>query len=162
MLIESELGSATQCAEPEKLLVQETPPSYHPSPGSQKITSAIIEANATQISGVQSLRDILYNAYDVTFEVRNDTPCLLYKEQEEEKWVPIRVLKDESDDSDEEYDLDYIRSCKLISCFKKDKNGDPAVSIHHGKCKFPTPIAHQTRTRLKQTDYPFMIGTYYN
>ena len=37
---------------------------------------------------------------------------LLYKEQEEEKWVPIRVLKDESDDSDEEYDLDYICSCK--------------------------------------------------
>ena len=31
------------------------------------------------------------------FEVRNDTPCLLYKEQEEEKRVPIRVvLKDES------------------------------------------------------------------
>ena len=62
---------------------------------------------------------------------------------------PTRVLKDESDDS-EEYDLDYIRCCKRISYFKKDKNGDPAVSIHHGKCKFPIPIAYQTHTRLKQ------------
>ena len=86
--------------------------------------------------------------------MRNDTPCLLYKEQEEEKWVPIRVLKDESDDSDGEYDLDYIRSCKRICYFKRNKNGDPAVSTHRGKCKFPTPIAYQTRTRLKQTDYP--------
>ena len=97
---------------------------------------------------------ILYNAYDVRFEVRDDTPCLLYKEQEEEKWVPIRVLKDVSDDSDKEYDLDYIRSCKRIRYFKRDKNGDPAVSIHRGKCKFPTPIAFRTRTRLKQTDCP--------
>ena len=125
-------------------LVQKTPPklpSTPPSPDSQKITSAIIEANSTQISSVQTLKDILYSAYDVRFEVRNDAPCLdlLYKEQEEEKWVPIRVyvLKDESDDSDEEYDLDYIRSCKRISYFKKDH---------------PTPIAYQTRTRLKQTD----------
>ena len=43
------------------------------------------------ISGVQTLRDILYNNYDVRFEVRNDTPCLLYKEHKEEKWVPTRV-----------------------------------------------------------------------
>ena len=123
--------------------MQETLPKL-PSlpPGSRKITSAITEANATQISGVQTLRDVLYNAYDVRFEVRNDTPCLLYKEQEEEKWVPIKVLKDESDDSDEEYDLDYIRSCKRISYFKRDKDGDPAVSIHRSKCKFTTPIAY--------------------
>ena len=82
--VESEppkLGSDT--AGPEKLSVQETLPKL-PSlpPHSQKITPAIIEANATQISGVQTLRDILYNAYDVRFEVRNDTPCLLYKEQD--------------------------------------------------------------------------------
>ena len=89
------------------------------------------------------------------FEVRDDTPCLLYKEQEEEKWVPIRVLKDMSDDSDKEYDLDYIHSCERIRYFKRDKNGDPAVSIHRGKCKFPTPIAYRTRTRLKQTDPNF-------
>ena len=25
--------------------------------------------------------------------------------------------------------------------YKRDKNGDPVVSIHHGECKFPTPIA---------------------
>ena len=153
--IESEptkVGSAT--SQPGKLL-QETPPKS-PSlpPDSQKITPAIIEANAAQISDVQTLKDILYNAYDVRFEVRDGTPCLLYKEQEEEKWVPIRVLKDMSDDSDKEYDLDYIRSCKQIRYFKRDKNGDPAVSIHRGKCKFPTPIAFRTRTRLKQTDCP--------
>ena len=101
--IESEptkVGSAT--SQPGKLL-QETPPKP-PSlpPDSQKITPAIVEENAAQISDVQTLKDILYNAYDVRFEVRDDTPCLLYKEQEEEKWVPIRVLKDVSDDSDEE------------------------------------------------------------
>ena len=64
---------------------------------------------------------------------------------------PIRVLKDDSDDSDGEYDLDYIRSCKRICYFKRDKNGDPAVSTHRGKCKFPTPITFRTCTR--QTDY---------
>ena len=69
-----------------------------------------------------------------------------------EEWVPIRVLKDENDDSDKEYDLDYICSCKRASYFKKDKNGDPAVSIHRGK--FSTPIAYRTCNRLKQTDYP--------
>ena len=57
--------------------------------------------------------------------MRNDTPCLLYEEQEEEKWVP----KDMSDDSDNEYDLNYICSCKRIHYFKGDKNGDPAISI---------------------------------
>ena len=77
----------------------------------------------------------MYNAYDL------------------EEWVPIRVLKDENDDSDEEYDLDYIHSCKRASYFKKDKNVDPAVSIHLNKRKFPTPIAYQTHNRLKQTDY---------
>ena len=65
----------------------------------------------------------MYNAYDVRFEVRDDTPCLLYKEQEEEKWVPTRVLKDMSDDSDEEYDLDYIRSCKRNRYFKRQEWG---------------------------------------
>ena len=42
----------------------------------------------------------MYNAYDVRFEVKDDTPCLLYKEQEKVKWVPIRVLKNMSDNSD--------------------------------------------------------------
>ena len=70
--------------------------------------------------------------------MRNDTPCHV----KSRKKVPIRVLKDESDDSGEEYDLDYIRSCKRISYSKRDKNGDPAVSIHRGKCKFATPIAY--------------------
>ena len=42
------------------------------------------------ISGVQTLRDI---AYDVRFEVRNDTPCLLYKEQEEENWFLSKYLR---------------------------------------------------------------------
>ena len=83
--------------------------------------------------------------------MRDDTPCLLYKEQEEEKWVPTRVLKDMSVDSDEEYDLDYICSCKRIRYFKRDKNEDPAVSIPRGKCKFPTSIAYRTRMdRLSQ------------
>ena len=115
-------------------------------------TSRYLGITAAQTSDVQTLKDILYNAHDVRFEVRDDTPSLLYKEQEEEKWVPIRVLKNMSVDSDEQYDLDYICSCKRIRYFKRDKNGDPAVSIHRGKCKFPTPIALRTRTRLKQTD----------
>ena len=54
--------------------------------------------------------------------MRDDTPYLLYKEQEE-KWVPIRVLKDMSVDSDKEYDLDYIRSCKQIHYFKRTRMG---------------------------------------
>ena len=57
----------------------------------------------------------------------------MYKEQKEEKWIPIRVLKDVSEDSDKEYDLDCICSSKRISYFKKVKNEDPAVSIHCGK-----------------------------
>ena len=143
------VGSAT--SQPGKLL-QETPPkSQFLPPDSQKIAPAIIEANAAQISDVQTLKD---NAYDVRFEVRDDTPCLLYREQEEENRVPIRVIKDMSDDSDKDYDLDYICSCKRIHYFKRDRNGDPAVSIHRGKCKFPTPIAYRTRTRLKQPDCP--------
>ena len=83
-----ELGGATTGS--EQLSVQESPPKL-PSlrPDCQKISSAIIEANASQISSVQTLRDILYNAYGVRFEVRNDTPYLLYKKQEEEMWVPI-------------------------------------------------------------------------
>ena len=72
--------------------------------------------------------------------------------------VPIKVLKDESGDSDKEYDFDYICSSQRISYFKKVKNGDPAVSIHRGKCKFPTSIAYRTHTRLKQTDPPILIG----
>ena len=41
--------------------------------------------------------------------------------------------------------------------FKIVKNGDPADFIHCGKCKFPPLIAYQTRTRLKQTDYPILV-----
>lgn len=52
------------------------------------------------------------------------------------------------------FDLDYIRYCKRISYFKREKKKERgAVTIHHGKCKFPTPIAYQTQTRLKQTDF---------
>ena len=50
----------------------------------------------------------------------------------------IRVLMDKSDDPDKKHDLHF---CKRIQYFKRDKNVDPAVSIHHGKCKFQTPIA---------------------
>ena len=79
---------------------------------------------------------------------------MLYKEQEEEKWVPIRVLKDESDDSDGEYDLNYIRSCKWICYFKRNKNGDPAVSIHRGKCKLLPLLTKHVLGLNMQTDYP--------
>ena len=70
--------------------MQATPPKS-PSlpPDSQKIAPAIIEAIGAQTSDVQTLKDILYNAHDVRFEVRDDTPCLLYKELEEVNWVPI-------------------------------------------------------------------------
>ena len=77
-------GSAT--SQPGKLLHETTPKSPSLPPDSQKIAPAIIEANAAQISDIHTLKGILYNAYDVRFEV---TPCLLYKEQEEKKWVPI-------------------------------------------------------------------------
>lgn len=30
--------------------------------------------------------------------MKNDIPCLLYKEKEEKKWLPVRVLKNQSDD----------------------------------------------------------------
>ena len=30
----------------------------------------------------------------------------------------------------------------ICTDFKRDKNGDPADSIHCGKCKFPTLIAY--------------------
>ena len=77
--------------------------------------------------------------------MRNDTHCLLYREP----------YQDESDDS-EEYDLDYICSCKRISYFKKDKNGDSAVSIHHGKCKFPIPIGKRPRMSNPKMSNPRM------
>ena len=80
--------------------------------------------------------------------------CCIKSRRKKSGFLSEYLIKDESDDSGEEYDLDYICSCKQISYFKRDKNGDPAVSIHRGKCKFPTPIAYQTHTRLKQTDYP--------
>jgi len=67
----------------------------------------------------------------------------------------VGSYQNKSDDpsvDNKEYDLDFIRSCKQLHIFKREENGDPAVSIHCGKCKFPTPIAYQTRTRLKQTD----------
>ena len=82
--------------------------------------------------------------------MRDDTPCLLYKKQEEESGF---LSGHECWTLDEECDLDYICSYKRIHYFKRDKNGDPAVFIHRGKCKLPTPIAYQTRTKLKQTDY---------
>ena len=68
--------------------------------------------------------------------------CCIKSRRKKSGFLSEYLIKDESDDSGEEYDLDYIRSCKRISYFKRDKIGDPAVSIHRGKCKFPTPIAY--------------------
>ena len=42
----------------------------------------------------------------------------------------MQSIQRQSDDpsvDDEEYDLDYIRSCKPLCFFRRDKNGDPAI-----------------------------------
>ena len=60
------------------------PPSHH---SFLQILRKSLQSSLRQMQlkfQIQTLKDILYNAYDVRFEVRDDTPCLLYREQEEE------------------------------------------------------------------------------
>ena len=64
------------------------------------------------------------------------------------KWIPIRILKPDwnkeaSDSSNAEYDVEFLHSCKKVQ-YCRGENGNPFLSIHRGKCKYPTPIAYRT------------------
>ena len=100
-------------------------------------------------SSTESLRSLLDKAENVEFAINDDTPCLIYKQQGSnvEKSVPIKVLKGST--PDEEYDLKYIKSCKMVKFARHHETGDPLLSIQNGRCRFPTPIALRTRARLK-------------
>ena len=52
--------------------------------------------------------------------------------------------------SNAEYDVEFLRSCEKVQ-YCRSENGNPFLSIHRGKCKYPTPIAYRTQTRSKST-----------
>ena len=54
----------------------------------------------------------------------------------------------QSDSSNAEYDVEFLRSCKKVQ-YCRSENGNPFLSIHRGKGKYPTPIAYRTQTRSK-------------
>ena len=117
------------------------------------LTYSDAKASSEDTSG--SLKDILKVAHDVTFVMKDDSTRLSYMENGSSKWIPIRILKPDwnkkaSDSSNAEYDAEFLRSRKMVQyCWSE--NGNPFLSIHRGKCKYPTPIAYRTRTRSKLT-----------
>ena len=61
-------------------------------------------------------------------------------------WMDSEATASGFDDSEDEYDVNYLQHCKKIRFISKD--GDPAVSVYSGHCRFPTPIACRTRAKL--------------
>ena len=76
----------------------------------------------------ESLKCLLDKADDVKFVLKDDSPCLTYRQHGTNKLVPIRVLDPDSPSS-EEFDLEYIKSCKAINFFWSKKTGDPSLSV---------------------------------
>ena len=107
--------------------------------------------------GVAALKHQLEGGEDISFQIRDNLPGLLYTVNGKENWTAVRVLKPRVwmdseatasgfDDSEDEYNVNYLQHCKKIRFFSKD--GDPAVSVYSGHCRFPTPIACRTRAKL--------------
>ena len=85
--------------------------------------------------------------------MKDDSPGLSYMENGLSKWIPIQILKPdwnkEASDSSNA-DVEFLRSCKKVQ-YCRSENANPFLSIHRGKCKYPTPIAYRTQTRSKLT-----------
>ena len=81
-------------------------------------------------SSTESLRSQLDKAEK--FAINDDT--LIYKQQGSnvEKSVPIKVLKGST--LDEECDLKYIKSCKVVKFAQIHETGDPLLSMQNGRC----------------------------
>ena len=45
-------------------------------------------------------------------------------------------------------DIRYLKGCKSVRFFRS-ADGTPSLSLHKGKCRFPTPIALRTRARSR-------------
>ena len=70
----------------------------------------------------------------------------MFKEDRNEpQWVPVKVMSK----SGGEYDARYLKACRSVK-FARDGDGTPFFSVQYGRCRFPTPIALRTRSRLKQ------------
>ena len=98
-----------------------------------------------------TLQEVLEGARKVVYEAKEDIPGVRFQKEDsdgsETKWVPVKVMSS----SGEEYDIKYLKACRSIK-FARYDNGTPFFSVHYGRCRFPTPIALRTRSRLKQNE----------
>ena len=65
----------------------------------------------------------------------------------ESGWPSVNIITFSSNAA---YDVEFLRSCKNVQ-YCLSENGNPFLSIHREKYKYPTPIAYRTRTRSKLT-----------
>ena len=82
------------------------------------------------------------------YEAKEDTPGISFQKEDrnELQWVPVKVTSK----SGGEYDARYFKACQSQVKFARDGDGTPFFSVQYGRCRFPTPIALRTRSRLKQ------------
>jgi hypothetical protein len=90
-------------------------------------------------SSTELLRSLLDEAKNVEFAITDDSPRLIYKQQDSniEKSVPIKVLKGRA--PDEQYDLKYIKSCKVVKFAWHHETGDPLLSLQNGEIQISDP-----------------------
>ena len=77
-----------------------------------------------------------------TYEAKDYATVVSFVRNGVKEWVPIVVTN-----YGKELGVKEMETCKKIVYFQNENC--PHLSIRKGKCQFPTPIARQTRSRLK-------------
>ena len=88
------------------------------------------------------LQEVLEGADNILYVAKGDIPGVQFQKHRNENWVPVRADLD----SIHKDDIHYLKGCKSIRFFRS-ADGMPSLSLHRGKCRFPTPIALRTRAR---------------
>ena len=90
------------------------------------------------------LQEVLEGADNILYEAKEDIPGIRFQKHGKENWVPVRAVLD----SIHKDDIHYLKGCKSVRFFRST-DGTPSLSLHRGKCRFPTPIALRTRARSR-------------
>ena len=81
------------------------------------------------------LQEVLEGADNIFYEAKEDIPGVRFQKHGKENWVPVRAALD----SIHKDDIHYLKGCKSVRFFRS-ADGTPSLSLHRGKCRFPTPI----------------------
>ena len=90
------------------------------------------------------LQEVLEGADNIFYEAKEDIPGVRFQKHGKENWVPVRAALD----SIHKDDIHYLKGCRSVRFFRS-ADGTPSLSLHRGKCRFPTPIALRTRARSR-------------